>query len=150
MHRYFLINGTIGGSWEGIPSTVNVLNWGPPIGCSCGGWGSPIHQKKGPPGSCPCHIAKPVPGGSSGTTTDYEAGLKFFAGRGLKQTIGGYYDSRNGSGSAALEVELVKGIRNITGFMYTTWNNEYDHMCDYAKTIRKLTGTFSTTGSGVK
>ena len=101
------------------------MNWGPPIGCSCGGWGSPVHQKKGPPGSCLCHIAKPVPGGSSGTTTDYAAGLKFFAGRGLKQTIGGYYDSRNGTGSATLEVQLAKGIPNITGWMYTTWNNEY-------------------------
>ena len=38
---------------------------------------------------------------------------------------GRYYDSRNGSGSAALEVQLVKGTPNISGWMYTTWNNEY-------------------------
>ena len=80
-----------------------------------------------------------MPKSSSGTTTDYEAGLEFFAKRGLKQTVAGYYDSRNGTGSAELEVELAKGIPNITGYMYTTWNNEYDNMCDYAATIRRLT-----------
>ncbi len=130
-------NGTVAGSWEGIPDDVNVMNWGPPINCACGGWGSPTHQKPAA-GTCPCHIAKPTPGGSSGTTTDYQAGLRFFAERGLQQTIGGYYDSRNGTGSAELEVQLAQGIANITGYMYTTWNNEYDNMCEYAKTIRRL------------
>lgn len=84
-----------------------------------------------------------MPSGSSGTTTDYQAGLSFFAKRGLKQTIGGYYDSRNGSGSARLEWELAKGVPNITGYMYTTWNNEYLNMCDYASTLRSLAGESS-------
>ena len=56
---------------------------------ACGGWGSPVHQKKGPPGSCPCHIAEATPGGSDGVTTDYLKGIRFFAERGLKQTVGG-------------------------------------------------------------
>eukprot|EP01052_Picozoa_sp_SAG31_P017178 SAG31_NODE_1164_length_9581_cov_16.106623_2_plen_723_part_00 len=135
---YFLINGTVAGSWEGIPPQVQVMNWGPPISCKCGGFGSPVYHHELPPGTCPCHISRPTPGGSSGTTTDYAAGLRFFAHRGLRQTFAGYYDSRNGSGSAALEVELARGIPNITGWMYTTWNNEYDNMCDYSATIRRL------------
>ena len=48
-----------------------------------------MHQKKGPPGSCPCHIAQATPGGSDGVTTDYLKGIRFFAERGLKQTVGG-------------------------------------------------------------
>ena len=89
---YFLINGTVAGSWEGIPPDVNLMNWGPPVACSCGGWGSKTARP--PPGTCPCHIATAVPGGSSGTTTDYQAGLHFFGSRGLKQTIGGYCEQR--------------------------------------------------------
>ena len=139
---YFLINGTVAGSWADIPPEVNVMNWGPPISCSCGGWGSQTHQKP-KPGTCPCHIAEATPGGSSGTTTNYSAGLEFFSKLGLRQTVGGYYDSRNGTGSAELEVELARGIPNITGFMYTTWNNEYDNMCEYAATIRRLTASKS-------
>ena len=118
-------NGTVAGSWEGIPSDVTIMNWGPPIGCTCGGWGSDTHQKPAP-GSCPCHIAAPVPGGSSGTTTDYAAGLRFFAQLGLRQTIGGYYDSRNGTGSAELEVQLAHGIENITGYMYVSCQTVFE------------------------
>jgi hypothetical protein len=59
---YFLINGTVAGSWEGIPPEVNVMNWGPPVGCACGGWGSPTCQKKGPPGSCLCRTGRNIYG----------------------------------------------------------------------------------------
>ncbi|CAE8734175.1 unnamed protein product [Polarella glacialis] len=124
---YFLANGSLRGSWEGlVPKENTVLSWGP---CD--------EAEEPTPGEPPCRFRR---------------GLEFFAGRGLQQMIGGYYDyspckgcARNGTAAAEREFRFAAGIEGIEGFSYTTWgsNNEagkpnYEQMCDYAHTLRRL------------
>eukprot|EP00928_Gymnodinium_smaydae_P039863 TRINITY_DN27145_c0_g1_i1.p1 TRINITY_DN27145_c0_g1~~TRINITY_DN27145_c0_g1_i1.p1 ORF type:complete len:242 (-),score=26.41 TRINITY_DN27145_c0_g1_i1:366-1049(-) len=124
---YFLINGSMRGSWEGLdPKTISMMTWGP---CD--------EDAPAAPGLPPCK---------------FRSGLQFFAGRGLTQIVGGFYDyalcptcPKNGTAAAEREFRFTRGIPNIEGFSYTTWgsNNEggkpnYAPMCDYARTLRKL------------
>ena len=51
--RYYAVNGSLKGSWEGLPADVTIVNW------------------------------------NSGKAAD---SLKFFAGRGHKQILAGFYD----------------------------------------------------------
>lgn len=60
--------------------------------------------------------------------------LKFFADRGNKQLIAGYYD-------APLErskqwVESAKKIRGVIGYMYTTWGRNYGDLEGFAKVVQ--------------
>src|SRR5437764_4077821 len=57
--------------------------------------------------------------------------LKFFADRGNRQIIAGYYDG---------PVEQVKDwldsaakVKGVVGVMYTTWENKYDDLERFAK-----------------
>eukprot|EP00930_Biecheleria_cincta_P069018 TRINITY_DN56812_c0_g1_i1.p1 TRINITY_DN56812_c0_g1~~TRINITY_DN56812_c0_g1_i1.p1 ORF type:complete len:627 (-),score=73.53 TRINITY_DN56812_c0_g1_i1:149-2029(-) len=124
---YFLINGSMYGSWNGLdPNEVSMMTWGP---CD--------------------ESAPPIPGVPD---CKFRSGLKFFADRGLRQIIGGFYDyascpgcPKNGTAAAEREFRFAQGIANIDGYSYTTWgsNNEnqlpnYDQMCDYAATLRRL------------
>jgi hypothetical protein len=61
------------------------------------------------------------------TWTGGAASLRFFADRGHRQLIAGYYDdSDNLAGwAAALADAEHHGARGITGFLYTTWNRDY-------------------------
>jgi hypothetical protein len=62
------------------------------------------------------------------------ASLKFFADRGHPQVIAGYYDgdlSNFKKWDAA-----AKGVPNVIGFMYTTWQHKYDHLEAYGKVLR--------------
>ena len=82
---YFLINGSMYGSWEGLdPEEIRMMTWGP-----CDEGAPPV------PGQPPCK---------------FRSGLKFFAERGLRQVIGGYYDyslcpacPKNGTAAAERE-----------------------------------------------
>lgn len=119
---YFLANGSMQGAWEGLEAGKVTVL----------NWG-------------PCDEA-------SEPDCRYRSGLQFFAGRGLQQMVGGFYDyalcegcPKNATAAAEREFRFVHDISGIEGYSYTTWgsNNEdgqphYEQMCDYARTLRRL------------
>ena len=58
-------------------------------------------------------------------------GLKFFAERGHSQMIAAYYDSDVQS-NARMWKEAIKEIPDISGVMYTTWQNDYSNLEKFA------------------
>jgi hypothetical protein len=57
--------------------------------------------------------------------------LKFFADRGHRQVIAGYYDGPVGQVKQWLaSAETVPGV---VGVMYTTWHGNYDHIEAFAR-----------------
>ena len=63
--------------------------------------------------------------------------LKFFADRGHRQIIAGYYD-----GDDLLELSAMWDagrawqVKGVAGFMYTTWQSKYGLLEQYGKAIR--------------
>jgi hypothetical protein len=94
--RYYAVNGSLKGSWEGLPADVTVVNW------------------------------------NSGKAAD---SLKFFAGRGHKQILAGFYDQPGDRGFRRWH-EAAKGVKGVEGFMYTTWNGDYRQLEAYGKWMR--------------
>src|SRR5262245_18084161 len=91
---YYLVNGSLKGSWEGLPREVVIANWN---------------------------------GGKAVES------LKWFADRGHAQVIAGYYDgdlSNFRKWHAA-----AQGVPRVSGFMYTTWQNKYDHLDAYGRAL---------------
>jgi hypothetical protein len=60
--------------------------------------------------------------------------LPFFAGRGHRQVIAAYYD---GPLSHTKEwVDSASRIKNVVGVMYTTWQNDYSKIEEFARVVR--------------
>jgi hypothetical protein len=59
--------------------------------------------------------------------------LKFFAERGHRQVIAGYYDSRPERIQEWLKA--AKGIEGVIGAMYTTWQNRYGDLEPFGRAI---------------
>ena len=93
--NYYLVNGTLEGSWEGLAPSVIIANWN---------------------------------GGKA------KASLDFFAKRGNKQIMAGYYDSDD---NFATWDAASKGVPGVIGFMYTTWQNRYDDLERYGKALTR-------------
>lgn len=93
-NKFYLVNNTIEGSWEGLDPRIIVMKWG-------GG-----------------KIARP--------------GLEFFAGRGHKQMIAGYYDG-DVSANHKMWLEAAKEVPDVIGTMYTTWVDKYDDLEKFAE-----------------
>jgi hypothetical protein len=94
---YYLVNGTLKGSWEGIPRDVIIANW------------------------------------NSGKARE---SLAWFASRGHRQVIAGYYDDDNPSGLRKWEA-AARGVNGVIGFMYTTWSARYAQMDHYGVELLK-------------
>ena len=92
--NYYLVNGDITGSWEGLDKDVIAVPW---------------------------HFGK------------REESLKFFAERGNRSVIAGYYDAKPEQVKQWLAA--AKG-RNVIGVMYTTWQNNYADLEAFAKAAR--------------
>lgn len=60
-------------------------------------------------------------------------GLEFFAGRGHRQMIAGYYDG-NVKSNHRMWMEAAEGIPGIIGAMYTQWGSGYGKMEEFAET----------------
>ena len=90
---YYLVNGTLAGSWEGLDRSVVIANWN---------------------------------GGKA------KASLDFCAERGHPQILAGYYD---GDDNFATWDAASRGVPNVIGFMYTTWQNRYDDLERYGKLL---------------
>jgi hypothetical protein len=94
--RYYAVNGSLKGSWEGLPADVVILNWN---------------------------------GGKAAQS------LRFFAERGHSQMIAGFYDSPGTTGFTRWQ-EAAKGIKNVRGFVYTTWRKDYSRLEAYGKLMQ--------------
>ena len=95
--QYYLVNGTLEGSWEGLSPRVGIANWN-------GGKMKPS--------------------------------LEFFAGRGHKQLIAGYYDVDDLSGFTRWD-DAARGVRGVDGFMYTTWEAKFGLLDQYGKAMSR-------------
>jgi hypothetical protein len=68
--------------------------------------------------------------------------LLWFSGRDSRQPIAheqiiaGYYDRGNGTAAAREELEAASGVPGVQGFMYTTWNDDYSQLTQFAQTVR--------------
>ncbi len=65
-----------------------------------------------------------------------EKSLGFFADRGHRQVIAGYYDNRGVAADAKRWKSAVKGAA-IEAYMYTTWRNDYRDLEAWAKAMRE-------------
>jgi hypothetical protein len=88
---YYLVNGSLEGSWEGLDPSVVIMNWN---------------------------------GGKAGESLD------FFAKRGHRQVIAGYYDDDD---NFATWDAARKGVAGVDGFMYTTWAARFGDLERYGK-----------------
>lgn len=93
---YYLVNGSLAGSWEGLSPDVIIANW------------------------------------NSGKA---RASLEFFAGRGHRQVIAGYYDAADLSNFRAWDA-AARGVKGIAGFMYTTWEHRFEQLEAYGDALR--------------
>ncbi len=58
---------------------------------------------------------------------------RFFADRGLRQILSGYYDGDEDGSAIAQWLRNTRGIPGIVGAMYTTWEDKYDAMDVWAQ-----------------
>jgi hypothetical protein len=92
---YYLVNGPLTGSWEGLDKDVIVMPW---------------------------HYAKRA------------ESLKFFADRGNKQVIAGYYDAN--PAKVKDWMAAAKTVPDsVLGVMYTTWQSNYSNIEAFSKAI---------------
>ncbi len=94
--HYYLVHGSLAGSWRGLSRKVVVMNW------------------------------------NFGRRA---ASLKFFATRGYRQIIAGYYDSP--LANLRLWMAAAGGMRGIIGYMYTTWRGDYRQLGAFAQIVRR-------------
>jgi hypothetical protein len=92
---YYLVNGDLRGSWEGLPKDVIVVPW---------------------------YFGKRA------------ESLAFFAGRGHRQIIAGYYDDKPERVKDWLDATR-QVPDSVLGVMYTTWRNKYDDLEKFANVI---------------
>ncbi len=59
--------------------------------------------------------------------------LRFFADRGHRQIIAGYYDSRDVAKTTAAWKKAADGVPRVDGILYTTWKDDYRDLEAFAK-----------------
>jgi hypothetical protein len=96
--NYYLVNGSLTNSWEGLDKDVIILPW--------------YFEKRA-------------------------QSLRFFADRGHRQVIAGYYDSNPEKIKDWLAA--AKGIPGVLGVMYTTWENNYADLDAFSKATDEAT-----------
>ena len=60
--------------------------------------------------------------------------LRFFAGRGHRQVIAGYYDGD--VNDIRKWIASARKVDAVVGIMYTTWENKYDDLEEFAEIVR--------------
>ena len=95
---YYLVNGSLKGSWEGSRRDVMIANWN---------------------------------GGKAAES------LNFFAGRGHRQIIAGYYDVDDLTNFQDWD-SAARGVKGVIGFMYTTWAAKYGLLEKYAEAMKAV------------
>ena len=108
--NYFLVNGTLNGSWLGLDPTTVVVNWGAGDAVS-GRPGLKFFSERGHP--------------------------QVFAG--YYDSHDGVMSATAEVARAAEPGTATGRIKGVDAWMYTTWRNDYTQLCSYASTIRNLT-----------
>jgi hypothetical protein len=93
---YYLVNGSLRGSWEGLAPGVIIANW---------------------------------------NADKASKSLKFFADRGHRQVIAGYYDGDDLTNFQQWD-SAARSVERVSGFMYTTWQAKYGLLEQYGKAVR--------------
>ncbi len=65
-----------------------------------------------------------------------------------QQIIAGYYDNGNGNQSAQQELSAAAGIPGIRGLMYTTWNDDYSQLENFASSAQANWGAYLSSIGG--
>lgn len=60
---------------------------------------------------------------------------RFFAERGHKQILAGYYNWDHDGAGMVEWLEKTKDVPGIVGVMYTTWRNRYDDLEAFARAV---------------
>lgn len=63
------------------------------------------------------------------------ASLKFFADRGQKQILSGFYDSKDLQRGFGRWNDAARDVPGVSGFMYTTWQHQFGMLEEYGKAI---------------
>jgi hypothetical protein len=95
--QYYLVNGSLKGSWDGLAREVVIANW------------------------------------NSGKARE---SLRWFAARGHRQIIAGYYDADDLSELQRWKTAAA-GVEGVFGFMYTTWQAKFGLLERYGEELRK-------------
>jgi hypothetical protein len=90
--NYYLVNGSLDGSWQGLDKNVGIMNW---------------------------------------NFGERQKSLAFFEGQGHSQIISGFYDA--GNDQIKQWMDAAKDVPSVEGAMYTTWNNDYSQLEDFAR-----------------
>jgi hypothetical protein len=93
---YYLVNGPLTGSWEGLDPSITIMNW----------------------------YSEPAPRNNL-----------FFAQRGHKQMLSGYYDRSPGDFYDAAWLAKTKDVPGIIGVMYTQWSSGYGNLEAWAQHV---------------
>jgi hypothetical protein len=99
--NYYLVNGDLSGSWEGLSRDVVVVNWNFGV---------------------------------------RDESLKFFAERGHRQLLAGYYDADAQQIGRWLDTVRSQRIEGVVGVMYTTWKQDYSHLREFAEVVNRYEG----------
>ncbi|MFM7055858.1 MAG: hypothetical protein ACKO2P_02935 [Planctomycetota bacterium] len=94
--HYYLVNGDLAGSWEGLTRDVMVVNWNFGV---------------------------------------RDESLRFFADRGHRQLLAGFYDADAGQIGEWLKVVREQKIQGVVGVMYTTWKQDYSQLREFADVV---------------
>lgn len=97
--NYYLVNGDLTGSWEGLSRDTIIMNW------------------------------------NFGVRTE---SLKFFAERGHKQVLAGYYDADADQIGRWLETVHKQKISGVIGVMYTTWKQDYSQLREFRDVVDRF------------
>jgi len=62
--------------------------------------------------------------------------LKWFADRGHRQILGGYYDSAPGE-NVATWMKASRGVPGIVGMVYTTWEHQYKDLPEFFRALKE-------------
>ncbi|MFO0975598.1 MAG: hypothetical protein U0996_04330 [Planctomycetaceae bacterium] len=97
--NYYLVNGDLTGSWEGLSRDTIIMNW------------------------------------NFGVRAE---SLKFFADRGHKQILAGYYDADANQIRRWLETAHKQKVDGVIGVMYTTWKQDYSQLREFRDVIDRF------------
>jgi uncharacterized repeat protein (TIGR01451 family) len=64
-----------------------------------------------------------------------------------RQIVAGYYDSGDGAGAAATELQQALGIPGVIGLMYTTWLDDYSQLKPFADAVKNNWATYQASVS---
>jgi hypothetical protein len=92
---YYLVNGDLAGSWEGLDPDVVVVPW--------------YFEKRA-------------------------ESLAFFAARGNRTLLAGYYDSAPEPNVKGW-LDAARGVKGVVGIMYTTWRGSYGDLERFARAV---------------